>query len=245
MADDPPNRTSPKRRNAGEPRHKLKPADPCAMVLFGATGDLAKRLVIPALYNLSVSGVLPDNFALIGVARGEDLESWRKLLRDMLTELVADKSGTFEADHIDEEAWKRLSDRMSFVQGDVTVPGLYKDVAVALDEADNAHRTGGNALFYLAVTHLLFGAVVRNLGNAGLVDQPPAGSGEPRRWRRVVIEKPFGFDLASAQALNADILKTPWRRSDFPHRPLSRQGYGAEHHGLPLCQRPLRADLEP
>jgi len=208
MPDGSPNRASPKRRNAGEPRHKLKPANPCAMVLFGATGDLAKRLVIPALYNLSASGVLPDNFALIGVARGEDLESWRKLLRDMLTELVADKSGTFEADHIDEKAWKRLSDRMSFVQGDVTVPGLYKDVAAALEEADRAHHTQGNALFYLAVTHLLFGTVVRNLGNAGLVDQPPEGSGEPRRWRRVVIEKPFGFDLASARALNADILKT-------------------------------------
>jgi glucose-6-phosphate 1-dehydrogenase len=190
------------------PRHTFKAADPCAMVLFGATGDLAKRLVVPALYNLSVSGVLPDHFALIGVARGEDLDSWRKMLRDTLTELVEAKSGTFNADHIDEKAWKRLADRMSFVPGDVTTPELYKDVSTALDAAGRKHGTKGNALFYLAITHLLFGTVVDNLGKAGLIDQPPEGSSEPRLWRRVVIEKPFGFDLASARALNADILKT-------------------------------------
>jgi glucose-6-phosphate 1-dehydrogenase len=208
MPDDSTIHEPNKPRATGEPHHKLKPADPCAMVLFGATGDLSKQLVIPALYNLSASGLLPENFALIGVARGEDVESWRKMLRDKLTELVTDKSGTFNADHIDEKAWKWLSERMSFVQGDVTVPEVYKDVAAALGEADHAHRTNGNAFFYLAVTHLLFGTIVRNLGNAGLVDQPPEGSGEPKRWRRVVIEKPFGFDLPSARALNADILKT-------------------------------------
>jgi glucose-6-phosphate 1-dehydrogenase len=207
MADDH-SATALKAEDAAEPLHKPKPADPCAMVLFGATGDLAKRLVVPALYNLSVSGVLPDNFALIGIARGEDLESWRKSLRDALQEMVSAKTGTFSADHIDEAAWTRLSDRMSFVQGDVTDPGLYKTLVGALDDAGRKHNTRGNAFFYLAVTHLLFGVVVDNLGKAGLVDQLPEGSSEPKHWRRVVIEKPFGFDLPSAQALNADILKT-------------------------------------
>ena len=103
-----------------------KPADPCAMVLFGATGDLAKRLVVPALYNLAVSGTLPEHFALIGVARGEDeVESWRKALHDALKDFVDSKSGTFSADHIDEKVWRGLSDKMSFVQGDLTTPQLY------------------------------------------------------------------------------------------------------------------------
>jgi glucose-6-phosphate 1-dehydrogenase len=193
---------------AEPPRHKPKPADPCAMVLFGATGDLAKRLVVPALYNLAVAGTLPEQFALIGVARGEDdVESWRKSLRDALQDFVASKSGTFSADHIDEKAWSGLADKMSFVQGDLTKPDLYQDVQKALGEAEKAQKTKGNVIFYLAIADQLFGPVVDNLGKAGLVNQHADEGGEPEFWRRVVIEKPFGHSLESARALNADILK--------------------------------------
>src|ERR1700749_3597416 len=88
---------------AEPPRHRAKPADPCAMVLFGATGDLAKRLVVPALYNLACSGMLPEHFALIGVARSEhSVETWRTQLYDALKGFVGSGSGTFNADHIDE-----------------------------------------------------------------------------------------------------------------------------------------------
>jgi glucose-6-phosphate 1-dehydrogenase len=193
-----------------QPRHKAKPASPCAMVLFGATGDLAKRLVVPALYNLAVSGTLPEHFALIGVARGEDeVESWRASLYAALKSFVDSKSGTFNADHIDDKVWKRLADRMSFVQGDLTTPELYADVKGALDEAEKAQGTKGNAIFYLAVADPLFGTVVAQLAEAHLTDQGTvAKTGAVKRWRRVVIEKPFGHSLESARTLNADILKT-------------------------------------
>jgi glucose-6-phosphate 1-dehydrogenase len=183
-----------------------QPADPCAMVLFGATGDLAKRLVVPALYNLARSGILPDRFALIGVARAEDdVEDWRRSLYEALKSFVANKSGTFSTDHIDEAVWKRLSEKMYFVQGDLTKPELYQKLHDALDVAHQAHDTQGNAIFYLAVADPLFGPVVEHLGRAKLVDQKGEEGGP---WRRVVIEKPFGHSLDSARALNADILKT-------------------------------------
>jgi glucose-6-phosphate 1-dehydrogenase len=191
------------------PRHQARPADPCALVLFGATGDLAKRLVVPALYNLACSGALPENFALIGVARGENnVDEWRQTLYDALKSFAGSGSSTFSADHIDEAAWKRLADSMSFVKGDLTKPELYQELRGALEEATSQHGTQGNAIFYLAVADPLFGPVVEHLGKAGLAAQPPGGSGQPGSWRRVVIEKPFGHSLESARALNADILET-------------------------------------
>jgi glucose-6-phosphate 1-dehydrogenase len=188
------------------PRHKAKPADPCAMVLFGATGDLAKRLVVPALYNLAVSGTLPKNFALIGVARGEDnVESWRTSLHDALESMVKAKSGTFNADRIDEKAWSALAERLTFIQGDLTEPELYANLGATLQEVEKTYATRGNVLFYLAVADRFFGTVVDQLGKAGLTEQPETDEGP---WRRVVIEKPFGHSLDSARELDAQILKT-------------------------------------
>ncbi len=198
----------PQQAKDAAPRHTLKPADPCVMVLFGATGDLARRLVVAALYNLAVSGVLPKHFSLIGVARGEDdVEGWRKGLKESLQTLIASKSGTFNADHFDDKAWTELSDGMAFVQGDLTKPDLYAELKTALDTAEKTHGTKGNVIFYLAVADRLFGTVVDQLGAAGLVEQPAGQGGKPKYWRRVVVEKPFGHDLASARTLNADILK--------------------------------------
>jgi glucose-6-phosphate 1-dehydrogenase len=206
MADDNALRAvgRPEAREAPA-RHALKPADPCAMVLFGATGDLAKRLVVPALYNLEQSGVLPKDFALIGVARAEgDAENWRKTLWEALDGFVKNKSGTFNADRIDEEAWRRLAGKMSFVRGDLTSADLYQTLKTKLSEVEKTSGTKGNVLFYLAVADPLFGPVVEKLGEAGLVDEAAEGDGS---WRRVVIEKPFGHSLESARALNRDILK--------------------------------------
>jgi glucose-6-phosphate 1-dehydrogenase len=210
MADDSSNRPSiPKAKTGEAPHLKPKPADPCAMVLFGATGDLAKRLVVPALYNLAVAGTLPEHFALIGVARGEDeVESWRKSLHDALQAFTKSKSGTFSADKIDETAWTGLADRMSFVQGDLTTPELYQALNAEIDKATKAQKTKGNVIFYLAVADQLFGPVVEQLGKSGLTDEHPDADGKTEFWRRVVIEKPFGHSLDSARALNADILKT-------------------------------------
>ena len=124
------------------PRREAKPADPCALVIFGATGDLTKRLVVPALYNLSRSKVLPEQFALIGVARSDGTaESWRERLHDMLKSFVGRAGSEFNTDHIDEGAWARLADAMTYVSGDLTKPDLYEDVRAALDEAEKAHGT--------------------------------------------------------------------------------------------------------
>jgi glucose-6-phosphate 1-dehydrogenase len=210
MADDQPiNRPAAGADADQPPRGQAKPADPCALVLFGATGDLAKRLVVPALYNLSCSGVLPEQFVLIGVARGENsVEDWRQSLYDALKSFVGNASGTFSVDHIDEVAWKRLADKMVFVQGDLTKPELYQKIGGALAQAAQSERTQGNAIFYLAVADPLFGPVVEQLGKANLTRMDAGEPGKPHPWRRVVIEKPFGHSLESARALNADILKT-------------------------------------
>jgi glucose-6-phosphate 1-dehydrogenase len=178
-------------------------APPCAMVIFGAGGDLTKRLVVPALYNLMNGKRLSPSFQLVGVdLHSESVEAWRQSLSDMMNEFVTKGGGEFEADHIDQEAWQELLGRMSYLQGDLTDPGAYERIGAHLAELDKTKGTSGNCLFYLAVADRFFGTVVDRLGAAGLVREE-----EGKGWRRVVIEKPFGHDLASAKALNAQVLK--------------------------------------
>ena len=194
---------------SSQPRRQAKPADPCAMVIFGATGDLTKRLVIPALYNLSRTKILPEHFALIGVARAEGTaESWRDGLYDTLKSFVSNTSAEFDIDHIDEAAWKRLAEKMVYVRGDLGNPELYDRLRNALEEADKACGTQGNAIFYLAVADRLFASAVEQLGKSKLTDQDKDENGKRRFWRRVVIEKPFGHSLDSACELNADVQRT-------------------------------------
>jgi glucose-6-phosphate 1-dehydrogenase len=192
--------------NAGPAQNthaKMPAADPCAMVLFGATGDLAKRLVIPALYDLEHAGLLAEGFTLIGVARGEPAGSeWPAMMRKSLDDIVKSGSGTFNAESIDEDTWAKLSSRMSFVAGDLTTPELYTQIGDALEKAGKDGATKGNALFYLAVSAQLFGPIIEQLDHARLTGE------DDGRWRRVVIEKPFGHDLASARALNAQIAES-------------------------------------
>jgi glucose-6-phosphate 1-dehydrogenase len=122
--------------------------------------------------------------------------------------MVRAGTGTFKADRIDEGAWTRLTEAMAFVQGDLADAGFYEALRTALDAAEQTHQTAGAAIFYLAVAEALFGPVVARLGEAGLTRGPDREAGAPEAWRRVVIEKPFGHDLASARALNAKILGT-------------------------------------
>jgi len=210
MLDKGPIRTPPGAQLiACPPKQQARLADPCALVIFGATGDLTKRLVVPALYNLSRSKVLPEQFALIGVARTEATAgSWRERLHDMLKSFVGHAGAEFNTDHIDEDAWARLADKMTYISGDLTKPDLYEQVRAALDKAEKAHSTRGNAIFYLAIADRLFGTVVEQLGKAKLTDQGEDQNGGRRFWRRVVIEKPFGHSLDSARALNSQILRT-------------------------------------
>ncbi len=178
-------------------------APPCAMVIFGAGGDLTKRLVTPALYNLVTAKRLPDEFRLVGVDRNHStVEEWRDSLTRMMDEFVTKGGGEFEADHIDKTAWRWLTDRMTYLKGDLNDPQAYRQLREHLAGLDKTAGTAGNHLFYLAVADRFFSVVVAALGAAGMVTE------ENDQWRRVVIEKPFGHDLPSAKALNAEILKT-------------------------------------
>jgi glucose-6-phosphate 1-dehydrogenase len=185
-------------------------APPCAMVIFGATGDLTKRLVVPALYNLVNSKRLPPGFKLVGIGLSlETTAEWRQSLQEMMKQFVAQGGGEFQADHIDDTAWRWLTERMSYLQCDLNDPGTYSRLREHLAGLDKTGGTAGNYLFYLAVADRFFGTVVAGLGAAGLVTE------KDKQWRRVVIEKPFGHDLPSARALNAEILKTLQERQIY------------------------------
>jgi len=177
------------------------------MVIFGATGDLCQHLIIPALYNLSLANMLPEKFALIGIALPVGTaEGWRDQLHARLKSFVGDTASTFSIDHIDEAAWARLAGAMSYVQGDATDASLHAKLAKALDAAPGASE--GNVIFYLAVADRLFGPIVEQLGAARLTEQASAQDGARRGWRRVVVEKPFGHSLASARELNAKLRRS-------------------------------------
>ena len=126
----------------------------------------------------------------------------------MLKSFVGNAAAEFDIDRIDEAAWKRLAEKMSYVQGDLTKPELYEKIRGTLGEAEKTHGTQGNVIFYLAVADRFFGTVVEQLGKAKLTDQGEDKDGKHRFWRRVVIEKPFGHSLDSARELNARILRT-------------------------------------
>src|SRR5579885_3392706 len=169
------------------------PPQPCTIVIFGAAGDLTKRLLAPALYNLRRAGLLPDGFALIGVARADkDDAAFRRELGASLHEFVP---GTVAADD-----WQWLAGRMHYVCGEFADPATYKALAGRLAEVAEKHHAGGNCLFYLATPPQAFASIVHRLGEAGLVAETKD------RWRRVIIEKPFGRDLPTARALNRDLL---------------------------------------
>ena len=169
------------------------------MVIFGASGDLTKRLLVPALYNLSRTNCLPKNFVLIGVARGDlGTEGWHRELHDFLHQTVGE---------VDEDAWSRLARALCYVRGDAGDPVLYERLRDALDAAARDRGNGGNAIFYLAVADKFFGPIIDQLGRAKLTQQG-AGPDGKHFWRRVVVEKPFGHSYESARELDKGILRT-------------------------------------
>jgi glucose-6-phosphate 1-dehydrogenase len=175
--------------------HKNRPK-PCAIVIFGANGDLTRRLIIPALYNLARQGLLPERLALIGVGHSDKgLDTWRQSLHAFLSDVVA-KNG----DTIDDKYWQPIAESMSFVKGEFNDADAYKRLGDHLAERDKKENLDGNVLFYLAVADRFFGPIIEQLGKAELV-KSDEGS-----FRRVIVEKPFGHDLKSARALNARIL---------------------------------------
>jgi glucose-6-phosphate 1-dehydrogenase len=171
-----------------------RPAPPCAVVIFGAAGDLTKRKLVPALYNLKTAGLLPREFAIVGVARRDQTHEH---FRDELSGSIQE----FATTRVDAGLWEELRGATYFQVGELTDPAVYAQLADLLAEIAKRHGTGGNVLFYLATPPSLFGEVVRRLGEAGLVQ------GDGDSWRRVIVEKPFGHDLESAGALSAELAR--------------------------------------
>ncbi|HTK12199.1 MAG TPA: glucose-6-phosphate dehydrogenase [Xanthobacteraceae bacterium] len=173
---------------------KIKPAPPCSFVVFGASGDLTHRLLVPALYNLAAEGLLPEAFALIGVARTEmSNEAFREDLRKALHEFATRK--------VDEKVADRLLKCISYVDGAGDDEETYKKLGAELERVEKARGTEGNRLFYMATPPSAFRPIACALGRAGLARE------ENGAWRRLIVEKPFGTDLESARALNRDLLK--------------------------------------
>src|ERR1043166_8795352 len=165
---------------------------PCILVIFGAAGDLTKRKLIPALYNLHKNNLLPDQFAVIGLARAEmNDEEFRDRLRGDMDD--------FATEPVDAATWEWLSQRLTYLSGDFDDDATYAELKNALGKLDQEQNTRGNYCFYLATAPHYFASVVEKLGAAGLTDETQ------EHWRRVVIEKPFGSDLESAKQLNQQI----------------------------------------
>ncbi|HEU4404758.1 MAG TPA: glucose-6-phosphate dehydrogenase [Polyangiaceae bacterium] len=174
-------------------------APPCAFVIFGASGDLTRRKLLPALYNLAVDEALPPHFATLGVARRpKSDESFAGEMREAVAKFSRRKP-------LDENAWARLAPGIGYVQGSFEQAQTYRDLAARLDAADRERGVGGNRVFYLAVGPDDVLPIVRGLHEAGLIRAPSRDKGAA--FSRVVVEKPFGDDLPSARALNRELYR--------------------------------------
>jgi glucose-6-phosphate 1-dehydrogenase len=173
----------------GNPR-----SEPCVMVIFGASGDLTKRLLVPALYNLACDGLLSDNFAVIGAGRSE-------ITDEAFREMMGGDQGLrafHTRNQFDEAQCERLIRRFHFQPGNIDVAD-FRRLRQRVSELDQQFGAQGNVLFYFAMAPRFFGPLCDTLAAAGFQDGPG--------WKRIIVEKPFGTDLASALALNAEILK--------------------------------------
>ncbi|MEU8270591.1 glucose-6-phosphate dehydrogenase [Sphaerisporangium sp. NPDC049002] len=174
-----------------DPRDKRLPrvAGPCVLVIFGVTGDLARRKLLPAIYDLGNRGLLPPGFSLVGFARRDWAhQDFAKITHDAVKEHARTP--------FREEVWKQICEGLHFVPGSFDDDGAFDALIMALKEIDETRGTGGNYAFYLSTPPKAFPVIVEQLKRTGLT-KPPEGS-----WRRVVIEKPFGHDLKSARELN-------------------------------------------
>ena len=162
------------------------------MVLFGVTGDLSRKKVMPAIYDLANRGLLPPGFSLVGFAR-------RDWANEDFAQVVHDSVKQHARTEFREEVWKQLSEGFRFVPGNFDDDTAFNLLRRTIEELDEVRGTGGNHAFYLAIPPGFFGDVVGQLKEHGLAE--PAGDS----WRRVVVEKPFGHDLESARELNATL----------------------------------------
>lgn len=172
-----------------------KPANPCVIVIFGAAGDLTKRLLLPALYNLAQGNLLPKEFAVVGVARAQmSTEDFRNKMSQDIQQ--------FATVPVDTQLWQWFRERLYYLAGDFQDPHTYSQLQDLLAQVDTEQKTQGNYLYYLAVAPDFFSDIIWQLGSIGLTKE------DNGNWRRVIIEKPFGHDLESARSLNKNISST-------------------------------------
>ncbi len=175
---------------------------PCVMVIFGVDGDLAKRKLLPALYNLMAGRFLPESFAIVGLDRSEmSTDEFRAKLDRVMPEYLPEKA--------DRSVWQALSQRVHYMAGDFQEGATYRRLNDLLQEVDAAAGTQGNYMFYMATIPGLFGRIVTHLGEYGLTVERDG------TWRRVIIEKPFGHDLESARALNHELQRALQERQIY------------------------------
>ncbi len=170
-----------------------KTPDPCSFVIFGVTGDLAHRLVVPALYNLAATNLLPEKFCLVGVAR-------TAMSNDELTDSLMKGLHEFATRPVDDAIARRLLGCVTCIEADPSDPASFDRMSEQLDKLETSTQTGGNRLFYLATPPSAFQPISKELGRTGMLQENGA-------WRRLVVEKPFGTDLASAKELNDALLQ--------------------------------------
>jgi glucose-6-phosphate 1-dehydrogenase len=171
-----------------------KKPESCVFVIFGVTGDLTHRLVIPSLYNLAATNLLPEKFCVVGVARKATSHA---ALRESLLQGLK----KYATRPIEDAIAERLLECVTSVEADPSDPASFDAMKQQIEKLEAARSTGGNRLFYLATPPGAFAPIARQLGRTGLLHQDDDGP-----WRRLVVEKPFGTDLASAKALNAELL---------------------------------------
>jgi len=165
--------------------------EPCSLVVFGASGDLTHRLLVPALYNLARGDLLPEAFSLVGVARST-------MSDDAFRDDLAKALRQFATGPLDDAIARKLTGSARFIQGDADDPASFARLREALEKSEAERQVPANRLYYLATPPAAFTPLARQLGEAGLARQNGA-------WRRIIIEKPFGTDLASAQKLNREL----------------------------------------
>ncbi|WGW13732.1 glucose-6-phosphate dehydrogenase [Saxibacter everestensis] len=167
-------------------------AGPSSLVIFGVTGDLSRKKLLPAVYDLANRGLLPTGFALVGFARRDwEDQDFAQLAHDAIKE--------YSRTPFREEVWAQLAEGIRFVPGEFDDPEAFEQLRTTIEELDAVRGTNGNHAFYLSVPPKFFAVVCEQLASTGLA------ASTDDQWRRVVVEKPFGHDLASAQALNATV----------------------------------------
>ena len=179
-----------------DPRDRRIPrvAGPCVLVLFGVTGDLSRKKLMPAVYDLANRGLLPPGFSLVGFARRDwEHEDFAQVIHNAVKEHARTP--------FNDTVWQQLAEGIRFVPGEFADDAAFDRLAQTVTELDAERGTGGNYAFYLSVPPKFFPDVVEQLKRSGLSSAPEDPQGR-RPWRRVVIEKPFGHDLASARQLN-------------------------------------------